>query len=75
MQYEVLLESDLGELGEDEAKFAAGAHGGDFMLGDFGDTDDLLRSWSLKNCGDQTGGGDRRFVLSIAPCLCRHLDC
>ena len=53
----------------------AGITGGDFNFGDFGEQDNLLGSWPLKNCGDQTGGGDRRFVLSIAPCLCRPRDC
>ena len=52
----------------------AGITGGDFNFGDFGEHDNLLGSWLLKNCGDQTGGGDRRFVSSIAPCLCRPRD-
>ena len=51
----------------------AGITGGDFNFGDFGEQDNLLGSWPLKNCGDQTGGGDRRFVSSIAPCLRRPL--
>ena len=52
----------------------AGITGGDFNFGDFGEHDNLLGSWLLKNCGDQTGGGDKRFVSSMAPCLCRHRD-
>ena len=61
--------------GECPTKFVAGITGKDFNLGDFGEKDNLLGSWPLKNCGDQTGGGDRRFVSSIAPCLCRPRDC
>ena len=60
--------------GECPTKFVSGITVGDLNLGDFGEQESLLGSWPLKNCGDQTGGGDRRFESSIAPCLCRPRD-